>query len=252
LDGNGIPSDFFADVRVRKAFNFLMPYEKFNEQILNGYAFRIQGPLSSTFPANSDDNPMYHYNREKAVELLKEAHDGKLWEEGFKFTGVHNAGNYLAKSAMEMLASELRDINPKFRMEIHASTWNEFIPLRTAEKIPFFYSGWGGEPAAFLTLSEYLSSDGYFNPYIPGLAELCEEHADPVFAEAIKTFDLKARSELMKEVIEFSYDYATHLYLTEEAVRMVHRDEVDGWYFSQVVPGINMPGIDFYALSKSE
>ncbi|MBS3787374.1 ABC transporter substrate-binding protein, partial [Candidatus Bipolaricaulota bacterium] len=143
LDGNGIPPDFFADVDVRQAFNYLMPYERFNEQILNGDAFRIPGPLSSQFPAASSDVPMYEYNKEKAIEHLKKAHDGKVWEKGFKFTAVYNAGNTLAKTGLEMLAAELRQIKPEFRFDLHASTWNEFIPLRTQNKIPFFYSGWG-------------------------------------------------------------------------------------------------------------
>ena len=122
LDGNGIPADFFADINVRKAFLHLLDWDRYIEEILSGNAFQIKGPVSMLCPPNKLDVPVYSYDREKAIEYLKAAFDGEVWEKGFTFTAVHNAGNFLAKSAMEMIREELRSINPKFDFKILAMT----------------------------------------------------------------------------------------------------------------------------------
>ena len=251
LDGNGIPPDFFADINVRKGFLYAFNWDRFIEEVLGGNAFQIKGPVSTLCPVSKLDIPVYHYDREKAIEYLKAAFGGQVWEKGFYFVAVHNAGNFLAKSALELLREELRSINPKFNFDIHAATWNEFIPLRTSSQIPLFYSGWGfGYPDGYDVINAYLASDGYFNPYIPGLAELCKTHVDPILDQALRTFDANERAKLYAEVLKFAYEYATHFYVVEEAVRMVYRNEVKGWYFHPALDGINMPGIDFYSLYK--
>ncbi|MBS3787876.1 hypothetical protein KGY79_06735 [Candidatus Bipolaricaulota bacterium] len=98
----------------------------------------------------------------------------------------------------------------------------------------------------------YLASDGYFNPYIPGLAELCEVHADPLLKKARKTFDPEKRIEIYKELMKFSYEYATHMWHVEDPAQIVHRSWIDGYYFNPAIPGFNLPGIPFYNLSKGE
>ena len=253
LDGNGIPSDFFADVNVRKAFLSLLDWESYIQDILSGNGLQIKGACSLLCAPNELDIPMYSYDPAMAEELLKGAFDGQVWENGFTFTAVHNAGNFLAKSALEMIREELRNMNPKFDFEIKASTWNEFIPQRTASEIPMFYSGWGfDDPAGYGTVNAYLASDGYFNPYIQGMIDLAQEEGgiDDLLDAALRTFDDTERNELLAEAMTISYDNATHLWLVEEAVQMVYRSEVKGWYHSPVQPGINMPGIDFYSLYK--
>ena len=251
LDGNGIPPDFFADINVRKGFLYSFNYDKFINEVLEGKAFRLKGPASNLCPVSKLDIPMYHYDREKAIEHFKTAFGGEVWEKGFYFVAVHNVGNMLAKYALELWREELRSINPKFRFDIQAATWNEFIPLRTSGQIPLFYSGWGfGYADGYDVINAYLASDGYFNPFIPGLAELCKVHVDPLLKKALRTIDEEERAKLYAEAFKFAYEYATHLFACEEAVRMVYREEVKGWYFHPAIEGINMPGIDFYALYK--
>lgn len=252
LDGKGIPADFFGDINVRKGFEYAFDWKTFITQVLGGNAFQIQGPLSTMLPGNSPNNPVYHYDPAKATEFFKKAFNGDVWTNGFTFTAIYNSGNTLAQSALELLRADLRKINPKFNFQIQASTWNEFIPLRTSGQTPLFYSGWGlAMGDAYDTLNAYLASDGYFNPYIPGLAALCKQYADPLLHKALTTFDSTARAALYKQLLDFTYNYATHIYLVEDAVQMVYRSNVKGWYFQPAAPGINMPGIDFYSLYKT-
>lgn len=253
LDGEGIPADFFADLNVRKGFLHSLDWDRYINELLGGNAFQIKGACSRLCPPNELEVPIYSYDPDLAKDYLMKAWDGAVWENGFYFTAVHNEGNFLAKSALELMREELRAMNPKFDFEIRASTWNEFIPQRTSSQIPMFYSGWGfDDPAGYGTVNAYMASDGYFNPYIPGLIELAQEPGgiDELLDQALRTFDPVERNELLAQVMTISYENATHLWLVEEAVQMVYRSEVKGWYHSPVQPGINMPGIDWYALYK--
>jgi peptide/nickel transport system substrate-binding protein len=253
LDGEGIPADFFADINVRKGFLHSLNWDQYTNELLGGNAFQIKGACSLLCAPNEQDIPVYVYDPALAEAYFKAAFDGALWENGFKFTAVHNAGNFLAKSALEMIREELRTMNPKFDFEIKEATWNEFIPLRTSGQIPVFYSGWGfDEPAGYSTVNAYMASDGYFNPYIPGMVELAQQPGgiDDLLDQALQTFDDSERNDLLAEVMTISYENATHLWMVEEAVQMVYRSEVKGWTHSPVQAGINMPGIVWYDLYK--
>jgi peptide/nickel transport system substrate-binding protein len=254
LDGAGIPADFFADLNVRKGFLHSLNWDQYTNELLGGNAFQIKGACSLLCAPNEQDIPVYVYDLALAEAYFKAAFDGAVWENGFMFTAVHNAGNFLAKSALEMIREELRAMNPKFDFAIHEATWNEFIPLRTSSQIPLFYSGWGfDDPAGYGTVNAYMASDGYFNPYIPGLVELAQQPGgiDDLLDEALQTFDDAERNDLLAEVMTISYENATHLWMVEEAVQMVYRSEVKGWTHSPVQPGINMPGIVWYDLYKN-
>jgi peptide/nickel transport system substrate-binding protein len=253
LDGEGIPADFFSDINVRKGFLHSLDWDRYINELLGGNAFQIKGACSRLCPPNELEVPVYSYDPELAKDYFMQAWGGAVWENGFYFTAIHNEGNFLAKSALELMREELRAMNPKFDFEIRASTWNEFIPLRTSSQIPMFYSGWGfDDPAGYGTINAYMASDGYFNPYIPGLIDLAQESdgIDELLDKALRTFDPVERNELLAQVMTISYENATHLWLVEEAVQMVYRSEVKGWYHNPAQPGINMPGIDWYALYK--
>ncbi|MEM2001321.1 MAG: ABC transporter substrate-binding protein [Candidatus Methanomethylicaceae archaeon] len=251
LDGKGIPPEFFSDINIRKGFLYAFNWDRYINDVLRGKAFQLKGPMSNLTLAAQFPIPTYYYDRAKAIEYLKKAFDGQVWDKGFYFVAVHNVGNQLARSALELLRDELRSINPKFNFDIQAVTWTEFIPLRTSGQIPLFYSGWGfGLPDGYETIYNYLASDGYFNPFIPGVAEIAREKIDPILQAALRVFDPIERAKLYVEAITLAYEYALHWYCVEEAVQMVYRREVKGWYFHPAFYGINMPGIDFYALWK--
>lgn len=57
----------------------------------------------------------------KAEEYFKKAWDGELWEKGFKLIIPYGIGGWLPEGmriALEMLAENLRKVNPKFQISI--------------------------------------------------------------------------------------------------------------------------------------
>jgi len=45
FDGNGIPSDFFSDIHVRRAFNYCFDFDAMIQEALNGEGIQAQGPI---------------------------------------------------------------------------------------------------------------------------------------------------------------------------------------------------------------
>jgi len=250
LDGEGIPPTFFSDIDLRKAFCYAFPYEEYLEQVMQGRGRQPYGPIPIGLPGWRDDEYHYSYDREKAVEYFRAAWDGEVWKKGFSFSAIYNVGNLIVKSALEMLREELLQINPKFKMEVHAATWTEFTPYKIGGNMPLFYSGWKMfYPDSSTFLKAYSQSFGYYAQWDPGLAELAEKYVDPVLEKALKS-DPVEREKLYSQLQHHSYEFATHLFFVHQTEFQLYRDWVKGWYHSALIPGINLPGIDFYALYK--
>ncbi|MBS3812985.1 ABC transporter substrate-binding protein, partial [Candidatus Bipolaricaulota bacterium] len=117
--GDGIPSNFFNDVKVRKAFNYAFEYDAFIEQVLQGLGYKTNGPVPKNMqPYYNDDLELYSRDLDKAEELLKEAHDGELWEKGFTFTILYNTGNESRKTASDIFKANIEKINPNFEIKV--------------------------------------------------------------------------------------------------------------------------------------
>ena len=143
LDGNGIPVDFFEDEHVRKAFNWCMDYDAL---ILDGYsgeAIQNYGPLNVGTLGYDNEAEHYSYNEEKCIEELQLAFDGQVWENGFRFSAGYNTGNLGRQTALQILQSNFRAIDPKFQVEIVSLPWPAFLAGIRLSQFPIFFSGWG-------------------------------------------------------------------------------------------------------------
>ena len=99
LDGNGIPSDFFADTNVRKAFNYSFDYDAFLQEVALGAGVTPVGPIPQSLPYVNTEQEYYTHDLAKAAEYFKQAFDGELWEKGFEVGIVYNTGNNTRKTA---------------------------------------------------------------------------------------------------------------------------------------------------------
>ena len=86
FDGDGIPTDFFSDIDVRKGFCHAFDYKTFIEDAWLGEAQQLGLPLCQGLPYFNPDASMYSLDLAKAEEHLKAAWAGEVWEKGFKFT----------------------------------------------------------------------------------------------------------------------------------------------------------------------
>jgi peptide/nickel transport system substrate-binding protein len=72
-----------------------------------------------------------------------ETFDGQVWENGFRFSAGYNTGNLARQTALQILQTNFRNIDPKFQVEIVSLPWPAFLAGIRASHFPIFFSGWG-------------------------------------------------------------------------------------------------------------
>jgi peptide/nickel transport system substrate-binding protein len=143
LDGNGIPADFFSDIHMRKAFNYCFDWDAYINDALAGEAVQNYGPINQGLIGYDFDAPHYSYDPDMCAAELQEAWGGEVWEKGFRFQIGFNTGNVTRQTIAQILQANLRDIDPKFNIEIIGLPWPSFLAAIRAKRLPIFVSGWG-------------------------------------------------------------------------------------------------------------
>ncbi|MFP4198548.1 MAG: ABC transporter substrate-binding protein, partial [Halanaerobium sp.] len=245
----GIPSDFFADEDVRKAFSYAFNYDAFIEEVRRGEAIRLRGPIVDPLLGYDEDSDVYSHDLEKAEEHFREAFDGELWEEGFTMELVYNSGNDDRKVAGDILKSYIEQINPKFDLNVRGVQWSSYLDDSVQGLIPAPFGGWLADfPDPHNFVQPFLDSSGY---YAGRRGEAYQEWAeevgiDDLIDEGISTNDEEKREEIYKELQQMSIDHAIDLWIDQPTGSNTRRTWVKGWY-----PNAMRPGIDFYSLDKS-
>ena len=243
LDGEGIPPDFFTDIHVRKGFNYAFNWEFYIRDVMLGEAAQARGPIPSSLPYFNPENPVYAYDPAKAEEHFRKAWDGELWEKGFSFTVIYNAGNESRRQAAEILKYGLERINPKFRVEVRAEPWPTFLDNFRARRIPLFIIGWLADfPDPHNFVHPYMHSQGAFAAR-QSLAQIADY--DDLIDRAARETDPEKRRELYYELQRRAYEDAIDIFLVDPYGRHWERTWVNGWLYNPMWPGTN-----FYLLSK--
>ena len=247
LDGEGIPSDFFTDVHVRKAFSYAFNYKAFIEEVRQGQSQKLRGPIVNPLLGYSEDSPVYQLDLEKAEEHFKQAWDGQVWEKGFKLTILYNSGNMTRKTAADIFKSYLEQINPKFDISTRAVQWSTFLDESARGTLPLQIGGWLADfPDPHNFVQPFLHSQGYYGGkrgqnYI----DWAEENVDPLIDKGITTMDQDKRVDIYKELQSIAHNQAIDVWLDQPYSARIQRDWVKGWYFNPM-----RPGQYFYILDK--
>ena len=249
LDGNGIPSDFFADENVRKAFSYAFNYKAFIEQVRMGEAIQLRGPIVDPLLGYDENSKVYSLNLEKAEEHFRKAFDGELWETGFTMDLVYNSGNDPRKTAADMLKSYIERINPKFNINVRGVQWSTYLDASVRGILPASFGGWLADfPDPHNFVQPFLDSSGY---YANRRGDTYKNWADEVgindlIAEGISTTDSAKREEIYKKLQKLSIDNAIDLWIDQPTESNTRRTWVKGWY-----PNAVRPGVDFYSMDKA-
>jgi peptide/nickel transport system substrate-binding protein len=239
LDGQGIPPDFFRDVRVRKAFAYSFDWEAFLREIWQGDAQQAPGPLPGGLAFSHPQT--YRFDLKSATELFKAAWAGKVWEKGFKFTALYASGDETDKAALELLSRRLREINPKFVLEIAGVDFATLLNKSRERMVPLYPAGWAEDyHDAHNWLYPIMHSQGFYSAHL-GIGTRYDAQIDA----ALKTYDETKRQQLYAQLQARAYEDVPVIFLVQAAPRHYQRRWVDGYYFNPAWPGPN-----FYILSK--
>lgn len=248
LDGNGIPSNFFSDIHVRRAFNYSMPYQTYINDVVQGMGQQGRGPIPEPFLGYDENSPVYKFDLVKAEEEFKQAFDGELWEKGFEITLLYNTGNNERKTAVDMLKYYIEQINPKFKVNVRGIQWSTYLDRLTAGQFTLGFIGWGADyadPHNFTV--PYLRTDGTYGGFKgEDYKEWARENIDPLVNEGAATADPERRLEIYTQLQNLAYENALDIYLYQPTGNYVFRDNVKGFVYDPILE----PGLYFYDLYK--
>ena len=235
LDGNGIPSNFFTDKDLRKAFIYSFDYDAFLKQSMEGRAERAIGPAPQGLMKYDDSFKRYDFDLEKAKKYFKKAWGGQVWEKGFKFTLTYNTSGEMRQIASEILKRNVESINPKFKIDLRGVTWASFLEKTANRQMPLWTRGWVADYAdahnfyfPFLhSNGRYALAQGYNNPKVDKLVE-----------EAVTQTNPAKRRELYKKAHNLMYEDAMQIYTVHPTGLWAMRDTVKGFVDNPVYMGI--------------
>ncbi|MCL4408229.1 MAG: ABC transporter substrate-binding protein [Thermotogae bacterium] len=247
LDGNGIPPDFFSNLDVRKAFEYLFPYKQYIDQVWGGHAVQPNSAIIDGLLGYDPNIPMYEQNLAKATEYFKTAYNGELWQKGFKFTAVYNTGNTARETALQALSNYARQINPKFQINVVGELWSNFLNDYLAEKLPMYMMGWLADyPDPYDFADAYFASTGAYGAALgQNFIDFAQKNLNPLVNDLITNVVPSQRAAIAQKLSMLSYENALYIWTDQPEALNVRRAWVKGWYYNAM-----MPGIDFHALSK--
>jgi len=245
LDGNGIPANFFQDVNVRRGFAELFDQQAFIDQIYEGDGYTLTMGLPNTFLGYNPDVPVRSLDLEAAEGHFRAAFGGELWDKGFEFTALYNAGNTVRQTVLEIIKENLEFLNPKFTMNIRSLPWSDFLARTGEKKAPIFVLGWGADYADPINfIDTFYSNSGFYSSRTS--INLPEMQA--VIDQADSSSDPSERAFLYKQVGTLHYDLAPLVVVPEQNNFTVFRDTLQGVYYNPMLS--NAAGFLWKAVSK--
>ncbi|MDP4972503.1 MAG: ABC transporter substrate-binding protein, partial [Pontimonas sp.] len=113
--GDTIPADFFADKRIRQAFNYAFDYDTYINSFLDGYGARYTAYVPQGVFGYDESAPVYEYDLEKAAELMEQT---PYWEQGFTVSVLVQAGEPEFEGVALLMKDGIEKLNPNFRVNV--------------------------------------------------------------------------------------------------------------------------------------
>ncbi|MER3555806.1 MAG: peptide ABC transporter substrate-binding protein [Meiothermus sp.] len=225
LDGNGIPANFFSDVNLRKAFAYSFDYDRYIKEVLQGKGTKRTMLLPDSFFGYDPNVKQYSYDPKLAEAFFKRAWGGQVWQNGFVLKASYRAGSVAAQTAMEILKANVEKLNPKFKIELQAKQWSEFLKNSNQGKEPMILVGWApdyADPDNFLYT--FYSSNGFYYPR----SSYKDSIMDSLLEQARKTTDRAKRKALYSQVGNRAYETAPYINVPAGVGFLVYRDNIKG------------------------
>jgi len=253
LDGAGIPSDFFTDLHVRKAFNYCFDWAAYLKSYQLGegeqsYDLMLPGEIGY-----SENDPHYEYDLNKCraefqASALKGPDGAGLWDTGFHFTLPYNSSQLgplysIREIPTQILSRNLKAVNPKFVVDAIDLPWLTFLAAQRARKLPLFVTGW---------LEDIHDPHNWLVPYVQGTYAAWQslppdlvQQLSVFINEGVAETDRAKRAASYHQFNQAFYNAAPDILLTVEYVRHYEQRWVQGYYYNPIYAGYY-----FYALSK--
>ena len=243
LDGQGIPTDFFQDIHIRKAFAYSFDYDTYIKDVYLGFAIQPPSPIVKGLPFYNPNSPKYHFDLNEAKKHFQMAWDGKVWEKGFKMTIMYNTGNETRQVACQMIEENVESLNPKFQIEVRNVDWGNYLNAMIAQKLTMFIIGW---------VADYADPHNFVYPYMHSNGDFAKwqsysnPEVDKLIEEGIRTLDPEKRREIYYRLAELYYEDVPSFVV----VQPIHREHMRDWISGFVYNPVKEDMIYYYDLKK--
>ena len=247
LDGNGIPSDFFTDVHIRRAFSYCMDYETLIAEALDGQGAQAQGPIIEGMMGYRDDGYVYSYDPDKCAEEFQASESG-VWDTGFYMQISYNTGNDTRRLAAEILKAGIESVNPDFQIQVVGMPWPVLLNARRAGKLPIYVGGW---------LEDFHDPHNWAHPFlhsggaygrVANIQDPLKTTFDTLIEEAASLTDPEERRVIYEEIQLLAQTEAPMIWLYQPLARVHFSPWIHGWYYNAAYSGMAFSYI--YALEK--
>lgn len=230
LDGDGIPSRFFANLDVRRMCVAAFDLDAFHAEGLSGVGTPSLGPIPGRMLPTKDehvDRP--GYDPDAARELYRHAFEGALSETGCRFTIATHEGNPERILAAEILAAGLRAIDPSMRVDAQAFEWTDYLDLIQRHRAPLFWIGWQADyPDPHSFAKGLVHSRGFFGR----CQRLAFQDLDALTDRAVREPDPDTRMNLYRQINEKALKQAPQIYTFERERFVVLNASIRGFTFN--------------------
>lgn len=214
-----------SDENVRKAISYAFDYEAALNDVVGGESEPLVGPLPSPMWSHTDDLPNYTHSFETAREHL-DASDYSAEEIDLTYTYVTDL--VIEENMGLLLQQNLDEIG--INLEIENAPWSKITSMTTdpgstpdmlAVYLAFSYM----DPDTFLYPAWHTNSHGSWT----SAAWYSNEEVDQLLAEGRQTIGKENRIPIYEEAQRIIAEDAPALFVMNEAMRNVIRDDVQGF-----------------------
>ncbi|ASN83147.1 ABC transporter substrate-binding protein [Deinococcus ficus] len=213
LDGRGIPANFFADLNVRRAFNFAFDRTRYVREITDGTGLTRTMALPPSFLGYDEKIAQFPYSPARAAEEFKKAFGGRLWQNGFVLNVTYRSDLSSSQTTMELLKQSVEAINPKFRVNLLPLAYSELLAASKEGKTTMVGLLWSPDYLDPDNIMYTLySSEGYYAPR----TSFKDAQIDAMLERARTITDAKAREALYQSVGARAQTLAPYILLPSE------------------------------------
>lgn len=244
LDGDGIPADFFSDINIRRGLAYAFDYDAYIRDGYRGAAEVSRGPIPDGVFGFNPLQGTYVHDLGRAEENFRRAGQGRIWEQGFRFTITYAQGESDRELACFILKKNVEALNPRFHVDVRGVLQSTWLSQWTEGKMPMANVRWAMDyPDPESAVMPFLGSQGYFAK----AQGYSNPRADRFIAQARVEPDRDRRRQDYYELQSIAYIDTPQIYTVDTYAFEVRRSWVQGWYYNPIM----MYGY-LYPVSKGE
>jgi ABC-type transport system substrate-binding protein len=234
LDGNGIPTDFFSDIHVRRGFNYCFDWDTYINDVFQGEAVQSYSVIIPGMLGYDPNGQHFSYDPDQCAAELAQAWGGVLPDVGFRVQAAYNIGNTTRQTVAQILAQNLNAVNENYVVEVVGLPWPAFLQAQRDKTLPIFISGW---------LEDIHDPHNWVVPYLTGTYGLRQSMPDDMKAQfqelinaAIQAPTPADRQALYYQLNDLVYENAPGILLAVATGRRYEQPYVQGWYYNPIYP----------------